>query len=42
MAHHQTSAVTASIRVSPNENFPVENFKSGIRLNRALLGELGK
>jgi acetylornithine deacetylase/succinyl-diaminopimelate desuccinylase-like protein len=26
----------------PNENFPVENFKSGIRLNRALLEELAK
>jgi acetylornithine deacetylase/succinyl-diaminopimelate desuccinylase-like protein len=26
----------------PNENFPVENFKAGIRLNRALLNELGK
>ncbi|MEP4079174.1 dipeptidase [Haloferula sp.] len=27
---------------SPNENFPVENFESGIRLNQALLEELGK
>lgn len=27
---------------SPNENFPVENFEAGIRLNRALLEELGK
>ena len=26
---------------SPNENFPVENFEAGIRLNRALLRELG-
>jgi acetylornithine deacetylase/succinyl-diaminopimelate desuccinylase-like protein len=26
----------------PNENFPVENFKAGIRLNRALLNELSK
>lgn len=25
---------------SPNENFPVENFEAGIRLNRALLEEL--
>lgn len=27
---------------SPNENFPVENFEAGIRLNRALLEELGR
>jgi acetylornithine deacetylase/succinyl-diaminopimelate desuccinylase-like protein len=27
---------------SPNENFPVENFESGIRLNQALLEELSK
>ncbi|MEM1084154.1 MAG: dipeptidase [Verrucomicrobiota bacterium] len=27
---------------SPNENFPVENFEAGIRLNRALLEELAK
>ena len=27
---------------SPNENFPVENFEAGIRLNQALLEELGK
>jgi acetylornithine deacetylase/succinyl-diaminopimelate desuccinylase-like protein len=26
---------------APNENFPVENFEAGIRLNRALLRELG-
>jgi acetylornithine deacetylase/succinyl-diaminopimelate desuccinylase-like protein len=26
---------------SPNENFPVENFKAGIRLNQALLREIG-
>lgn len=25
---------------SPNENFPVENFEAGIRLNQALLEEL--
>jgi acetylornithine deacetylase/succinyl-diaminopimelate desuccinylase-like protein len=25
---------------SPNENFPVENFLTGIRLNKALLQEL--
>jgi acetylornithine deacetylase/succinyl-diaminopimelate desuccinylase-like protein len=25
---------------SPNENFPVENFLTGIRLNKALLKEL--
>jgi len=24
----------------PNENFPLENFAAGIRLNRALLKEL--
>lgn len=27
---------------APNENFPVENFESGIRLNQALLVELAK
>lgn len=27
---------------APNENFPVENFEAGIRLNRELLGELAK
>jgi acetylornithine deacetylase/succinyl-diaminopimelate desuccinylase-like protein len=27
---------------SPNENFPVENFEAGIRMNRILLEELGK
>lgn len=27
---------------SPNENFPVENFLTGIRLNRALLRELAR
>ncbi|MGB0293093.1 MAG: dipeptidase [Luteolibacter sp.] len=27
---------------APNENFPVENFEAGIRLNQALLKELGK
>ncbi|WP_193210898.1 dipeptidase [Luteolibacter marinus] len=27
---------------SPDENFPVENFESGIRLNQALLEELAK
>lgn len=27
---------------APNENFPVENFEAGIRLNQALLRELGK
>ena len=26
---------------APNENFPLENFFAGIRLNRALLAELG-
>ena len=26
---------------APNENFPVENFEAGIRLNQALLRELG-
>jgi acetylornithine deacetylase/succinyl-diaminopimelate desuccinylase-like protein len=26
---------------SPNENFPVENFEAGIRLNQALLREIG-
>ena len=25
---------------SPNENFPLENYRAGIRLNQALLGEL--
>ncbi len=25
---------------APNENFPVENFEAGIRLNQALLAEL--
>jgi acetylornithine deacetylase/succinyl-diaminopimelate desuccinylase-like protein len=25
---------------APNENFPVENFEAGIRLNQALLKEL--
>jgi len=27
---------------SPNENFPIENFLTGIRLNQAVLEELGK
>ena len=27
---------------APNENFPVANFEAGIRLNQALLEELGK
>jgi acetylornithine deacetylase/succinyl-diaminopimelate desuccinylase-like protein len=27
---------------SPNENFPIKNFEAGIRLNQALLRELGK
>ncbi|MEO0414121.1 MAG: M20/M25/M40 family metallo-hydrolase, partial [Verrucomicrobiota bacterium] len=27
---------------APNENFTVENFEAGIKLNRALLEELGK
>ena len=27
---------------APNENFPVENFEAGIRLNQALLLELAK
>jgi acetylornithine deacetylase/succinyl-diaminopimelate desuccinylase-like protein len=27
---------------APNENFPVENFEAGIRLNQALLKELAK
>lgn len=27
---------------SPNENFPIENFEAGIRLNQALLEELAK
>lgn len=27
---------------APNENFPVENFEAGIRLNRALLEELAR
>jgi len=27
---------------SPDENFPVENFEAGVRLNRVLLGELAK
>lgn len=27
---------------APNENFPVENFEAGIRLNRALLEELSR
>jgi len=27
---------------SPNENFPIENFLAGIRLNQAVLEELGK
>lgn len=27
---------------SPNENFPIENFEAGIRLNQALLEELSK
>lgn len=27
---------------APNENFPVENFEAGIRLNQALLRELGR
>lgn len=26
---------------APNENFPIENFEAGIRLNQALLAELG-
>jgi acetylornithine deacetylase/succinyl-diaminopimelate desuccinylase-like protein len=25
---------------SPNENFPLENFEGGIRLNKAILEEL--
>ena len=27
---------------APNENFPIENFEAGIRLNRALVEELGR
>jgi acetylornithine deacetylase/succinyl-diaminopimelate desuccinylase-like protein len=27
---------------SPNENFPIENFEAGIRLNQALLEELAE
>jgi len=27
---------------SPNENFPLENLESGIRLNKAVLAELAK
>jgi acetylornithine deacetylase/succinyl-diaminopimelate desuccinylase-like protein len=27
---------------SPNENFPLENMDAGIRLNKAVLAELGK
>jgi hypothetical protein len=27
---------------SPNENFPVENFLTGIQLNKALLKELAR
>jgi acetylornithine deacetylase/succinyl-diaminopimelate desuccinylase-like protein len=27
---------------APNENFPLENFFGGIRLNRALIEELAK
>ena len=27
---------------APNENFPVENFEAGIRLNQALLRELAR
>ena len=27
---------------APDENFPIENFEAGIRLNRALLEELGR
>jgi acetylornithine deacetylase/succinyl-diaminopimelate desuccinylase-like protein len=27
---------------APNENFPIENFEAGIRLNQALLEELAK
>jgi acetylornithine deacetylase/succinyl-diaminopimelate desuccinylase-like protein len=27
---------------APNENFTVENFEAGIRMNRALLQELAK
>ena len=26
---------------SPNENFPVENFEAGIKMNKAILEELG-
>jgi acetylornithine deacetylase/succinyl-diaminopimelate desuccinylase-like protein len=25
---------------APNENFPIENFEAGVRLNQALLAEL--
>ena len=27
---------------SPNENFPLENFEGGIRLNKAILKELAR
>ncbi len=27
---------------SPNENFPLENFDAGIRLNKAILQELAQ
>ena len=27
---------------SPNENFPIDNFEAGIRLNRHLLEEIAK
>jgi acetylornithine deacetylase/succinyl-diaminopimelate desuccinylase-like protein len=27
---------------SPNENFPIDNFMAGIRLNRHLLEEIAK
>ncbi len=27
---------------APDENFPIENFEVGIRLNKALLGELAR
>ena len=27
---------------APDENFPVENFEAGIRLNKALLEELAR
>jgi hypothetical protein len=27
---------------SPNENFPIENLRAGIRLNRELLNQISK